>query len=215
MRNSTFLKIINCEIIRVTERIMKKMEYYQDNYLSFCYLDKKNVNYGKRLTVRGIPFIYKHENAQIIIGNDVSLTSRNKENHHLNIFAPVKIIADRPGAIIRIGNNTRMAGTLIHAFKNISIGNNCLIATNTQIMDCNGHSNLFSNPENRIDPKEIGEIKEVVIEDCVWIGTNSIITPGVTIGYGSIVSAGAVVQKSFPSHSLIAGNPARLVSRNL
>ena len=45
---------------------------------------------------------------------------------------------------------------------------------------------------------------------CV-IGGRAIITPGVTLGDHVFVGAGSVVTKSFPSHCLIAGNPARII----
>jgi acetyltransferase-like isoleucine patch superfamily enzyme len=55
------------------------------------------------------------------------------------------------------------------------------------------------------------EMKPVVIEDDVWLGANVFLMPGVTIGKGAIVSACAVVGKSVPAYSLVAGNPARVV----
>lgn len=55
------------------------------------------------------------------------------------------------------------------------------------------------------------EISPIVIEDDVWIGQRVIILPGVTIGHGSIIGAGAVVTKSFPPYSVIGGNPAKLI----
>ena len=55
------------------------------------------------------------------------------------------------------------------------------------------------------------EMKPVVIEDDVWLGANVFLMPGVTIGRGAIVSACAVVGKSVPPYSLVAGNPARVV----
>jgi len=55
--------------------------------------------------------------------------------------------------------------------------------------------------------------KPIVIEEGCWIGTGVIITEGVTIGRGSVVSAGSVVFRSMPPDSLIAGNPARPISR--
>jgi acetyltransferase-like isoleucine patch superfamily enzyme len=51
----------------------------------------------------------------------------------------------------------------------------------------------------------------VSIEDGCWIGLGSIILPGVTIGRGSVVSAGAIVTESVPPNSYVAGNPARVV----
>lgn len=51
----------------------------------------------------------------------------------------------------------------------------------------------------------------VVIEDDVWCGANVTILKGVTIGYGSVVAAGAMVTKSFPPYSIIGGIPAKLL----
>lgn len=51
----------------------------------------------------------------------------------------------------------------------------------------------------------------ILLEDYVWIATNSIIMPGVTIGTGSVVGAGAVVAKSIPAYSIVVGNPARVI----
>jgi maltose O-acetyltransferase len=53
--------------------------------------------------------------------------------------------------------------------------------------------------------------KKVNIGDDVWIGTRAIILPGVTIGRGSVVGAGAVVTKDVPEYAIVAGNPARLI----
>lgn len=54
-------------------------------------------------------------------------------------------------------------------------------------------------------------LRPVTIERCVWIGMRAMIMPGVTLGEGCIVGAGAVVTKSFPPGAIIAGNPARVI----
>ena len=52
----------------------------------------------------------------------------------------------------------------------------------------------------------------IIIGDYSWIGMNSIVTAGVTLGPRTIVAAGAVVTKSFPQgNCVIAGNPARKI----
>ena len=51
----------------------------------------------------------------------------------------------------------------------------------------------------------------VIIEDDVWCGANVTILKGVTIGRGSIIAAGAVVTKSCPAYSIIAGIPAKVI----
>lgn len=54
-------------------------------------------------------------------------------------------------------------------------------------------------------------LKPVVIDDFVWCGANVIILPGVTIGEGAVIGAGAVVTKSIPAMAVAVGNPARVV----
>lgn len=50
--------------------------------------------------------------------------------------------------------------------------------------------------------------KPIIVEDGVWIGMQSLILPGVTLGQGCVVSAGAVVTQDVPPNALVAGNPA-------
>lgn len=56
-----------------------------------------------------------------------------------------------------------------------------------------------------------GEGRPVVIEDNVWVGMRAVVMPGVTLGRGSVVSAGAVVVRDVPPLSVVFGAPARTV----
>lgn len=56
---------------------------------------------------------------------------------------------------------------------------------------------------------------DVIIGNDVWLATRAIILPGTIIGDGSIVAAGAVVKGEFPAMSIIAGSPARVVSKRV
>jgi acetyltransferase-like isoleucine patch superfamily enzyme len=156
----------------------------------------------------GTPIIEITEGATVSIGNCTTINSSNV-GHHINMHSPVKLLADRHGASITIGNKTRIHGTCIHAYKSVTIGDNCLIAANCQIIDSNGHELSFDNVENRINTSSDG--KPIVIEDCVWLGANTIVLPGVRIGRGSIVAAGSVVVNDVPPMVIAAGNPARTV----
>jgi maltose O-acetyltransferase len=61
--------------------------------------------------------------------------------------------------------------------------------------------------------RRIGEViaKPVRIEDGCWIGLAARILPGVTVGHGSVVAAGAVVTQDVPPNCLVEGNPAQVV----
>ena len=62
----------------------------------------------------------------------------------------------------------------------------------------------------RID--EQGESTQpVTIEDDVWVGANSVILPGVTLGKHCVVAAGSVVSRSIPAYSICAGCPAKVI----
>lgn len=55
----------------------------------------------------------------------------------------------------------------------------------------------------------------MVIGPRVWVGANSTIVPGVRIGEGAIVAAGSVVTKDVPPHSIVAGNPAKIIESDI
>ena len=95
--------------------------------------------------------------------------------------------------------------TCIHAQKSVSIGKNCLIAANCQIMDGSGHELQTSN---RLDVST--RARAIVIEDNVWLGTGVIVLPGTLIKRDSVISAGSVVSGTIEENSLMVGNPARL-----
>lgn len=170
----------------------------------------KNIELKGSVIINGTPLIDIKDGSILIVGNEVMLNSSN-EGYHINMHSPVKLLADRPGARIIIGDKTRIHGTCIHAYKLIEIGGNCLIAANCQIFDGNGHDISFSNVENRIHTQ--GASKPIVIEDNVWIGANSIVLPGVRIGAGSVISANSVVNKDIPPMVIAGGNPAVIIKR--
>jgi len=63
---------------------------------------------------------------------------------------------------------------------------------------------------NHVTRQPIDEA-DVVIGRDVWLGARVIVLPGVRIGYGEIVSAGALVIKSVPSGAIVGGQPARVI----
>ena len=55
------------------------------------------------------------------------------------------------------------------------------------------------------------DVEPITIGNDVWIGVRAIILPGVEIGEGSIIGAGAVISKSVPPYSIVVGNPGKIV----
>ena len=125
------------------------------------------------------------------------------------MFAPVKIYIDKIGAKISIGNNTRIHGSCLHAYKSIEIGSNCLIAANCQIFDGSGHDTYLDDPSKRASTR--GVVKPITIGNNCWIGTSTIILPGTILGNNCIVAAGSVLNGEFKDNSLIGGNPGKFI----
>ncbi|KHT65155.1 hypothetical protein RJ45_02740 [Photobacterium gaetbulicola] len=57
--------------------------------------------------------------------------------------------------------------------------------------------------------------KPITVGNQVWIGANVLVLPGVTIGDGAVVSGGSVVTKDVPAHTVVVGNPAKVVKENI
>ena len=161
-----------------------------------------------KLKIKNKPLVHILDGTKLIIGDNVTLNSKNAK-YHVNMFAPVKIYLDKVGAKITIGNNSRIHGSCLHAYKSINIGDNCLIAANCQIFDGNGHETSLDDPTKRL--KITGISKPILIGNNCWIGTSVIILPGTKIGNNCIVAAGSVVKGEFKDNSLIAGNPAKFI----
>lgn len=118
-------------------------------------------------------------------------------------------ICDNP--TVRIGNNCNIGlGVGFRCAEKIVIGDNCLIASGTIIMDNDGHPLHPDRAKKRLKVLK-KDVKPVIIEDNVWIGDRCIIMKGVTIGEGSIVAGGSVVTKSIPPMKIAMGNPAKVV----
>src|SRR5690554_4725410 len=52
-----------------------------------------------------------------------------------------------------------------------------------------------------------------IIEHDVWIGDNSILLPGITVGTGAVIGAGSIVTKDVPPYAIVAGNPAKILRK--
>jgi acetyltransferase-like isoleucine patch superfamily enzyme len=97
----------------------------------------------------------------------------------------------------------------------VSIANGVVIGGGRHPMEWVGMSPVFYRGRDSVTAKfsehERAPIRRVRIGHDVWIGHSAIVLPGVEVGHGSVVGAGAVVTKSVPPYAIVAGNPARLI----
>ena len=125
----------------------------------------------------------------------------------------VKILVKNSFNSVYIGKNVSMNGSLIVSCGRdnlIKIDDDCLISTNVEFWGCDGHSILQNN-------KIINQSKSIYIGEHTWIGANSKILKGTYIPSQCVIGANSLLMSSctFKNNSLIAGNPAKLIKRNI
>lgn len=108
-----------------------------------------------------------------------------------------------PGAELHIGDDVFLNfGCSIQASASITIGDRSMIGDRATLMDTAYHE---------VAPGEGIVRAPIVLGKAVWIAHGATVLPGVTIGEGSVVAAGAVVSKDVPPGVVVAGVPARVV----
>lgn len=165
------------------------------------------------VTLYGFPIIKKSEGSRIIISNQCTLISDPLINP-AGITTPVLLATLSSNSILFIGENTGLSGCTICCVSSISIGSNCNFGANSKIYDTDFH---YIDPKKRLAQKSPLESPSipVVIENNVWMGTNSVVLKGVTLAENTVVGIGAIVTKSFSKNSILGGVPAKVIKGKL
>jgi len=125
------------------------------------------------------------------------VTSKIEEKVYLSDSKNISI-----GVNCRINENVFIQGA--------TIGDNVLIAPNCSLLSV---SHIHSDRDIPIVFQGETDPNPPIIKDNVWLGRNVIVLPGVTIGEGAIVAAGAIVNKDVESFSIYGGVPAKLIKK--
>lgn len=116
------------------------------------------------------------------------------------------------GAKLSLGSGYMNHECVIDCFDSISIGHHVVISERVVLRDSDNHS---IQDMEAISSDESAVTAPIVIGDHVWVGMNTIVLKGVTIGEGAVVAAGSVVNKDVPPHCLVAGVPAKVVKTDI
>ncbi len=168
--------------------------------------------YGRGFRVDGHVIIRVARRGAIRIGENVIINSRTGSN--LVGRTNPTIFQCLGEGRIAIGNNSGCSFAVLSSKSSIRIGQNVKIGGNARIYDHDFHApDHLSRREAATDTASC-KTAPVVVGDDVFIGANTIILKGVTIGDRSIIGAGSVVSlKQIPPDSLVGGNPARVVRK--
>ena len=186
----------------------------------FYYLAKgKNIIAHQNTIISGLKNISL--NGLLMIGVDYVGFTHNKDVTFLNIRGQMNTSGHfsigrgcrfdvGKGAIVKLG-----AGTYINPFTTViimhklEIGANCSISWNCQVLDEDFH-------ELQYEGKKENSSHAISIGDKVWIGSHVSIYKGAVIPRGCVIASNSVVKGQFEEeNSLIAGNPAKIIKRNI
>lgn len=144
-------------------------------------------------------YSYKHAESIFIAEKNTQVVM---ENATLGRGTRVKCTM---GSTFKMGSGSYIAdGGFVSVATSLSIGENCAISWEVQIIDNDGHRLDGNTPT-----------QPIVIGNHVWIGSRTMILKGTELGDGCVVAAGAVVSGKFPPHSLIGGVPAKVIRENI
>ncbi len=126
----------------------------------------------------------------------------------------------------QIGDETKI-GAFVEIQKNVRIGKRCKVSSHTFICEgvtiednvFVGHGVTFINdtyprattPRGELQTEEDWQVGTTLVKRGSSIGSGSTILSGVVIGENALIGAGSVVTKDVPAHSIVAGNPARIL----
>ncbi len=202
------------------KKLIKKI--FHKIYLIGYFEDLNNINLKRNNFLDSRCQIHK----TAWIAGEASIINESRPKDKLKIGANSRIMGqlfvfDVDGEIT-IGDDCFVGkDTRIWSSKNITIGNRVLIAHNVNIHDNISHplnaqeryNENYNFVKNGLHSEANIKAMPIIIEDDVWIGFNTMILRGVTIGRGAIIGAGSVVTKNVEPFTVNVGSPLRCLQK--
>ena len=134
---------------------------------------------------------------RILAAQIIHKMGKNVNIEHGAIFTPE----------LEIGNNSGI-GVDCKLYGPVRIGNDVMMGPEVIAYTV---SHCFENPDILIREQGYKELQPITIGDDVWIGRRVMLLPGVSIGKGAVIGAGAVVTKDVPEFAVVGGVPAKII----
>lgn len=162
------------------------------------------------LDIQSFPVCRRHPQARITLGEGVVI--RNKLSENLaGICHRTVLVASGRGALLEIGDHTKISGAVFYCHERITIEEYVNIGVGVRIYDGDFHP--IDWQKRRVSEPFATAVAPVRICHDAWIGAYAMILKGVTVGERSIVGAGAVVVCDVPPDCIVGGVPAKIIKR--
>jgi len=171
------------------------------------YFARHGVPVGEGWRIYGRPRLQRHRHSRMVFGDRLELRNWWHANP-LGIDHPCLLTTWAPNALLQLGNSVGISGGILCAGQLVQLGDRVTVGANCTIMDTDFHP---LEPGERAASPLSGATSPVVIEDDVFIGTQSLILKGSRIGRGAVIGAGSVVRGDVPAGAIAAGNPAQII----
>lgn len=169
--------------------------------------DDCKVYIGEKVIIKEGNWLLNGDCASVCIAENASITDSN--------------IIMYSHSRLDVGNGTSVFGVMIRAFQNTQIitGKDCMISQNVVLYAGDGHAVFDVEKAERINNPfdNSNDVNRYTIKlgDHVWIGMSAVLLNGTEVDSGSIIGMGSIVKGKFPNNCSIAGNPARVIRKNI
>ncbi|MGF1588563.1 MAG: acyltransferase [Pleurocapsa sp.] len=163
--------------------------------------NNNTITIGSQTIINHLTFYVRGSGHHISIGNNCRFTRGGT------------IWVEDRNSSLSIGNNVYIVNADISITESnsvITIGDDCMLATNIDIRNGDSHSIIDLDTG-----KKINYAKNIKIDSHVWIGAYVKILKGVNIGRDSVVGIGSIVTKNVSSNTVVAGIPAKAIKNNV
>lgn len=203
----SFPMVLPIILSRSIRKLNKLHDWLRTKFLLWLW----GIESGRNVFFSGPTIIRTRKRGSIKMGSCILFNSRSRDNL-VGLLSPTILDVTHGGEIV-IGSRSGFSSVVMSSRKKIYIGDRVMFGGNVRIFDHDFHS---IDSTCRGTPADYANVRSspIIIEDDVFVGTNSIILKGTSIGARSIVAAGSVVfGLKIPPDSMVKGNPACVVGK--